>query len=67
MEKDNYKDTVLSIVNLGEDTDTGAAIAGGLAGLYYGLESIPEDWLLSIARYDDIKLLIEKTAKRYLN
>lgn len=67
MEKDNYRDTVLSIVSLGEDTDTGAAIAGGLAGLYYGLESIPEDWLLSIARYDDIKLLIEKTVKRYLN
>ncbi|APU96279.1 ADP-ribosylglycohydrolase family protein [Sphingobacterium siyangense] len=67
MEKDNYKDTVLSIVSLGEDTDTGAAIAGGLAGLYYGLESIPEDWLLSIARYDDIKLLIEKIAKRYLD
>jgi len=67
MEKDNYKDTVLSIVSLGEDTDTGAAIAGGLAGLYYGLESIPEDWLLSIARYDDIKLLVEKIAKRYLD
>ncbi|WP_336833587.1 ADP-ribosylglycohydrolase family protein [Sphingobacterium siyangense] len=67
MEKDNYKDTVLSIVSLGEDTDTGAAIAGGLAGLYYGLESIPENWLLSIARYDDIKLLVEKIAKRYLD
>ncbi len=66
MEKDNYRDIVLSIVNLGEDTDTGAAIAGGLAGLYYGLESIPEDWLLKLAHYGDIKLLIEKIAKRYL-
>lgn len=65
MEKENYRDTVLSIVNLGEDTDTGAAIVGGLAGLYYGLESIPEDWLLNLARYDDIKLLIEKIARRY--
>ncbi|GAA4168545.1 ADP-ribosylglycohydrolase family protein [Sphingobacterium ginsenosidimutans] len=67
MEKDNYRDTVLSIINLGEDTDTGAAIAGGLAGLYYGLESIPEDWLLNLARYDDIKSLIEKMARRYLD
>ncbi|MEI2271656.1 ADP-ribosylglycohydrolase family protein [Sphingobacterium sp. ML3W] len=67
MEKDNYKDIVLAIINLGEDTDTGAAIAGGLAGLYYGLEGIPEDWLLNLARYDDIKLLIEKMARRYLD
>ncbi|ULT26907.1 hypothetical protein KUH03_08810 [Sphingobacterium sp. E70] len=39
----------------------------GLAGLYYGLESIPEDWLLNLARYDDIKSLIEKMARRYLD
>ena len=27
---------MLKAVNLGDDTDTVAAIAGGLAGLYYG-------------------------------
>jgi len=32
----NYKDCLLKAVNLGEDTDTIAAIAGGLARLYYG-------------------------------
>ena len=42
---DNYKDCVLKAVNLGEDTDTVGAVAGGLAGLYYGLEEIPEEWL----------------------
>lgn len=66
MEKDNYKDIVLAIINLGEDTDTGAAIAGGLAGLFYGIESIPTHWLLNLARYDDINSLIEKMAQRYL-
>lgn len=39
----NYKDCVLKAVNLGEDTDTIGAIAGGLAGIYYG--EIPQDWL----------------------
>ena len=33
---DNYRDCVLTAVNLGEDTDTVAAVAGGLAGLMYG-------------------------------
>lgn len=35
----------LMAVNLGDDTDTIAAIAGGLAGIYYGYDCIPEEWL----------------------
>lgn len=31
----SYRETVLTAVNLGGDTDTIAAIAGGLAGIYY--------------------------------
>ncbi len=38
----NYKDCVLKAVNLGEDTDNVAAVAGGLAGLHYGYDSIPK-------------------------
>jgi len=45
-----YKDCLLKAVNLGEDTDTVAAIAGGLAGLYYGCEDIPKEWLDKIQR-----------------
>ena len=37
-------------MNLGGDTDTVAAIAGGLAGLYYGYEEIPDDWRKVIHR-----------------
>ena len=36
---DSFKDTVLAAVNLGSDTDTTGAVAGGLAGIVYGLES----------------------------
>jgi len=36
--------TVLKAVNLGDDTDTTGAVAGGLAGLYYGIEGIPNKW-----------------------
>lgn len=45
-----YKDTVLSAVNLGGDTDTIAAIAGGLAGIYYGFEKIPDRWIQTVMR-----------------
>lgn len=41
----NYKDCVLKAVNLGIDTDTVAAVAGGLAGIHYSYESIPREWL----------------------
>ena len=44
----DYKTLVLRAVNLGDDTDTVAAVAGGLAGIYYGLEEIPEKWLLKL-------------------
>ena len=44
----DYKLLVLKAVNLGDDTDTIAAVAGGLAGIYYGLEEIPEEWLLKL-------------------
>lgn len=57
---DNYKDAVLKAVNLGEDTDTTGAVTGGLAGLIYGFDGIPEKWLQQIARYSDIENLAER-------
>lgn len=52
---DNYKGCVLKAVNLGNDTDTVAAVAGGLAGLKYGYEGIPRDWVNEIARKEYVE------------
>lgn len=41
----SYADCVLAAVNLGGDTDTTAAVAGALAGVYYRLEAIPPKWV----------------------
>ncbi len=42
---DTFEKCLLKAVNLGDDSDTVGAIAGGLAGLYYGYEAIPGEWL----------------------
>ena len=56
---DSFKGALLKAVNLGDDTDTVGAIAGGLAGLYYGYDAIPEDWLAAIQRREWIESLCE--------
>lgn len=54
---DSYAATVLAAVNLGLDTDTTGAVAGGLAGLAYGEAGIPAAWLAVLARRPDIEAL----------
>jgi len=41
----DFQDTVLTAVNCGGDTDTIGAMAGAIAGAYYGRSSIPSAWL----------------------
>lgn len=41
----SYAECALAAVNLGDDTDTTAAVAGALAGIVYGIEGIPSEWL----------------------
>lgn len=57
---DNYRDAVLKAVNIGGDTDTNAAICGGLAGIFYGYDSIPIDWIEQIDRVDEVLSLCER-------
>jgi ADP-ribosylglycohydrolase len=57
---DTYAATVLAAVNLGDDTDTTGAVAGGLAGLAYGEAAIPAGWLAGLARRADIEDLADR-------
>lgn len=61
---DNYKDTVLKAVNLGEDTDTTGCAVGALAGLHYGKENIPNDWIEKLVKKDEIINLSKKLSKK---
>lgn len=62
---DNYEKAVLKAVNLGADTDTTGAVTGGLAGLLYGFNSIPEKWRNQVARHNDIMNLASRLAAKY--
>lgn len=55
MTTDNYRDAVLKAVNLGDDTDTTGAVTGALAGLAYGLDSIPQEWREQLAASDEVR------------
>ena len=60
---DSYRACVLEAVNLGEDTDTVGAVAGGLAGIQYGTADIPEEWLAVLAKRSEIKALCQAFAQ----
>ena len=60
----SFEDAVLKAVNLGGDTDTIASIAGSLAGIYYGYDSIPKEWINKIIKKDYIDNLIEDYLER---
>ncbi len=60
---DNFKETVLRAVNLGGDADTIGAIAGALAGIVYGCEAMPKEWVNKLERVEDIVKLAERYDK----
>lgn len=60
MTSSSYQETVLKAVNLGGDSDSTAAIAGGLAGILYGLDGVPEHWCRWLARREDINRLADE-------
>lgn len=62
---DNYRDGVLKAVNLGDDTDTVAAVAGGLAGALYSYEAIPKEWRDALIKRDYIEEMCERAGKHW--
>jgi ADP-ribosyl-[dinitrogen reductase] hydrolase len=55
----SYSAAVLKSVNLGSDTDTTGAVTGGLAGIVYGYDNIPRDWVLKLARVNEVLKLAD--------
>ena len=60
-----YADCVLKAVNLGSDSDTTGCVAGGLAGLLYGVDAIPRDWIDVLPRANELQHLCTQFSEKY--
>lgn len=56
----SYGAAVISAVRFGNDTDTTAAIAGGLAGIRWGIGGIPPAWLAAMRGRDIAGPLVDR-------
>lgn len=56
---DNFRDTILEAVNLGDDADTTGAIVGQIAGATYGMAGIPPSWLARLHLAQEITHLAD--------
>ncbi|WP_282628658.1 ADP-ribosylglycohydrolase family protein [Empedobacter sedimenti] len=65
LHSNTYEECILKAVNLGEDTDTIACIAGGIAGIFYDVKTIPEHWINQLARKEDILNLANRLNEKY--
>ena len=62
----SFEEALLKAVNLGEDTDTVGAVAGGLAGLFYGYDTIPASWLSEIQQRDLLEEICDMADARFV-
>lgn len=60
MNSNSFEECVLMAANIGNDADTTAAIAGQIAGAFYGLENIPSHWVDKLAMKDEILEIASK-------
>lgn len=66
LKSEGYKESVLKAVNLGNDTDTIACVTGGLAGIIYGYNDIPVEWINALARKEYLDDTIGEFTKNSL-
>jgi ADP-ribosylglycohydrolase/protein-tyrosine phosphatase len=57
---DSYEAAVTRAIRFGHDTDTTAAIAGGLAGIRWGIGGIPAAWLAAMRGHDVAGPLVDR-------
>jgi ADP-ribosylglycohydrolase len=64
---DTFEEAVLKAVNLGGDTDTTGIVTGGLAGLTWGVDAIPQEWIQQLGRHEDIGALFDEFTSSVLD
>jgi protein-tyrosine phosphatase len=59
----SYEEAIRTAVAHGNDTDTTAAIAGGLAGAHWGWDMIPKPWLNGMRGRDVAQPLVDRLVR----
>jgi len=59
-----YEQAVKAAIRLGNDTDTTACVAGGIAGVRDGLQAIPERWRNGLKGKEIYKPLLDRLLER---
>ncbi len=62
-----FEDAVCEAANLGGDADTIAAITGGMAGVYYGYNAIPDRWKEKILVKEQLISIAKRIIGKYRN
>lgn len=55
----SYKQCVIKAVEMGDDTDTTAAVAGAMAGIMYGYNNIPKEWIKTLQDKETIENVLK--------
>ncbi|RAL24194.1 ADP-ribosylglycohydrolase family protein [Thermoflavimicrobium daqui] len=58
IQEESYEKVVKTAISFGNDTDTNAAVAGGLAGIRDGLAGIPEKWINQLRGKEMVESLL---------
>lgn len=64
LEAGSYEAVVKAAVALGNDTDTTACVAGGIAGIRDGLDAIPQRWRDGLRGREDLAPLLDQLLAR---
>ncbi len=64
LQASDYEDGVKRAVLLGNDTDTTACVAGGLLGIRYGVQGIPDRWMSMLREREKADELLKRCLER---
>lgn len=64
LQASDYEDGVKRAVLLGNDTDTTACVAGGLLGIRYGVQGIPDRWMSMLREREKAEALLKRCLER---
>lgn len=64
IKSDSFKDCIIACANIGNDTTAIGGLTGGIAGIYYGTNKIPKDWLSNLRKVDYLTEISEDYEKQ---